>query len=251
MLPVIGIPAGTRISRGDVADYCVRASYCTAIVAAGGAPLLIPPAPAGTLRSVYERLDGLLLAGGGDVSPEQYGGVDAGTSLSTDPVRDAMELTLACWALADSLPILAICRGIQALNVAAGGSLIQDIPAEVGSSVLHRVLKVTPKRAHSVQMEPGSRLAAIYAEYGAVGPVRVRVNSRHHQAVGRLAEGFASTASSADGLVEAIEPIDRDGRFCLGVQWHPEDLAPDDAASQRLFAAFCAACAQRSRAIEP
>ncbi len=242
MHPVIGIPA---VARGNgPGEYAVRASYCEALVAAGGAPLLVPPASEPLLRAAYRRLDGLLLAGGGDVAPDLYGAADAGKVKLVDAERDALELTLTRWALADGLPILAICRGIQLLNVAAGGSLIQDIPSDVSGALAHQDAAPAPHRAHAVQVAPGSRLAAIYSNgHDGPGALTILVNSRHHQAIERLAEGFRVTARAADGIIEAIEPAGADGHFVLGVQWHPEDLAPHDAATRALFAAYCAACA--------
>jgi len=242
-MPVIGIPTIARRNRRGRPEHYMLGSYCAALTAAGGTPVLLPPADERLLRGAYERLDGLLLPGGGDVSPMLYGEANGGASHGLDPRRDAMELACARWALGDGLPILAICRGIQVLNVAAGGTLLQDIASQVGDAVRHSA-PVPPERGgHTVQVAPGSRLAAIYADGGAA-PATLFVNSRHHQCVARVAAGFVATAVAADGVVEAIEPAEADGHFCLGVQWHPEDLAPSDPATRRLFAAFREACAR-------
>lgn len=242
MHPVIGIPAVARSK--SASEYAVRASYCEALTAAGGVPLLVPPASEPLLCAAYRRLDGLLLAGGGDVAPERYGAANSGKVKFVNAERDALELTLTRWALADGLPILAICRGIQLLNVAAGGSLLQDIPSDVAGALAHQDDEPAPHRAHAMEVTAGSRLATIYADgHDGSAPLVIGVNSRHHQAIDRLAEGFRVTARAADGIIEAIEPADAADRFVLGVQWHPEDLAPHDAATRALFAAYCAACA--------
>ena len=231
MHPIIGIP--TSIGRGPLVEYGVRSSYCDAVLAAGGAPLLLPPMPEGALRAAFGRLDGLLLPGGGDVAAHRYGGPDSGLLTLVEEERDALEIALTCWALADELPTLAICRGIQVLNVAAGGTLIQDVPSQVAGALVHRSAPGSPPEhlEHTVALAPGSRLAAVYAPEG-----EVWVNSRHHQAVDTVAPGLRTTAVATDGVIEGIEA--EDGRFVVGVQWHPENLAPADAATRRLFAAL-------------
>ena len=231
MHPIIGIP--TSIGRGPLVEYGVRSSYCDAVLAAGGAPLLLPPMPEGALRAAFGRLDGLLLPGGGDVAAHRYGGPDSGLLTLVEEERDALEIALTCWALADGLPTLAICRGIQVLNVAAGGTLIQDVPSQVAGALVHRSAPGSPPEhlEHTVALAPGSRLAAVYAPEG-----EVWVNSRHHQAVDTVAPGLRTTAVATDGVIEGIEA--EDGRFVVGVQWHPENLAPADAATRRLFAAL-------------
>jgi len=230
--PIIGIPTSVS-DRPTRPEYAVRQAYCAAVLAAGGAPLLVPPMPEAALRAAYGALDGLLLPGGGDVAAHHYGGAGSDLLQAVSDARDALEIALARWALADGLPLLAICRGIQVLNVAAGGTLIQDIPSQVESTLTHSPsLRVPPEHlAHTVVLTPGSRLAAVYA------PEReVWVNSRHHQAVARVAPGMRVAARAEDGVIEGLEPEDADGRYLVGVQWHPEDLAPGDEATRRLFA---------------
>ena len=179
---------------------------------------------------------GLLLPGGGDADPRWYGDTWVHPTVSIDAERDALELALARWAIATEVPVLGICRGIQVLNVAAGGGLWQDIPAQYPSTLTH--LEPAPNRdrqarLHSVGVLPGSLTRHL------LGGQKVLVNSIHHQAVRCVAPGWRTTALAPDGIVEAIE---RSGsRFALGVQWHPEELVRDDAAARALFEAFCAA----------
>jgi len=187
------------------------------------------------LRAIYERLHGLLLAGGVDVHPRHYGEAIHEKCGEIDEARDTVELALARWALAEGLPILAICRGIQVLNVAAGGTLYQDIASQVPNSLKHDYWPDYPRNylPHQVTVNGDSHLAAI------LGQRRVGVNSMHHQAVKDLAPRFKVVARTSDGLVEAIE--DQDHPFALGVQWHPEELMEDGPLMRRLFDAFVSA----------
>src|SRR5689334_18574356 len=165
---------------------------------------------------VIAGVDGLLLTGGGDVQPSLYGAAPHPTFDPAEPGRDEYEMELVRRAIEANLPLFAICRGIQVLNVARGGTLIQDIPDEVGTTVNHRVPTPPYSLAHDVWIESGSRLEQVLA--GETCPV----NSRHHQAVKTLGEGLVITANAPDGVIEAIEDPSR--RFCLGVQWHPENF---------------------------
>jgi putative glutamine amidotransferase len=163
---------------------------------------------------------GLLLTGGEDVDPAQYGDAERHPTLELDPARDDYELALARLALERSVPVLAICRGIQVLNVAAGGTLLQDIPSQHEGAVVHDVPKTKTAMAHAVNVAPGTRLAKLLGERLTGGTVDV--NSRHHQAIRRLAPGFIVSATALDGIVEAIEQPS--ASFCVGVQWHPENF---------------------------
>jgi putative glutamine amidotransferase len=189
----------------------------------------------GALRAIYERLDGLLLAGGVDVHPRHYGEAVHEKCGEIDEARDAVELTLTRWALAEGLPILAICRGIQVLNVAAGGTLYQDIAAQMPDSLKHDYWPDYPRNLlpHQVTVNNDSHLAAI------LGGTQMAVNSLHHQAVKDLAPNFTVVARSPDGLIEAIEVNDHP--FALGVQWHPEELLEDAPPMRRLFEEFVSA----------
>jgi putative glutamine amidotransferase len=169
---------------------------------------------------VVRSCAGLVLPGGVDVDPARYEETRHATVTDVDVARDEYEVALVRAALAADLPIFAICRGLQVMNVAAGGSLIQDIPSQVGNAVPHQVADPKDAIAHDVSLGAGSRLEQLMG-HAAVGG-RLPVNSRHHQAVGRVAGGFVVTSLAPDGVVEALE---RPGaRFCVGVQWHPENF---------------------------
>jgi putative glutamine amidotransferase len=235
--PLIGIPGRCdQSSRSGSPIFAQNRTYVEAVTTAGGAPVLIPPnLDEGALRAIYERLDGLLLAGGEDIHPKHYGEAVHEKCGQSDEGRDAVELTLAGWALAEGLPILAICRGIQVLNVAAGGTLYQDIASQVPDSLKHDCWPDYPRNhlAHRVTVNGDSHLAAI------LGQSRVGVNSMHHQAVKDLAPRFRVVGRAPDDLIEAIEG--RDHPFALGVQWHPEDLAEDAPPMRRLLEEFVSA----------
>jgi putative glutamine amidotransferase len=193
--------------------------YEESVRRAGGDPWELSYA-ADPVDAVVGSCAGLLLTGGADIDPGRYGEVRHATVAGIDAARDEYEIALVRAALAADLPVLAICRGLQLLNVAAGGSLIQDIPSQVGTSVPHQVGHPPDAIAHDVSIVPGSRLAGLMS--GAVGGGRLAVNSRHHQAVRRLADRFAITAEAPDGVIEAFERPD--ARFCVAVQWHPENF---------------------------
>ncbi len=227
--PAIGV---TRCSRLD--------DYVASVEGAGGRARVLDVSE--SPRKLLSELDGVLLTGGGDVDPVLYGEDRHPTVDDAEPGRDEFEIDLARRAVAADLPLLAICRGAQVLNVAAGGTLVQDIPSAVTSELRHSLQEPKNAVAHDVRVTPGSRLEH------ALGPTvdaahTCRVNSRHHQSVGRVGDGLAASAVAADGIVEAIERPDRS--FCVGVQWHPEnfwrtgEFAP-------LFEAFVTAARQRA-----
>lgn len=168
-----------------------------------------------------DGIDGVLLTGGHDIDPSLYAETRHPATQDAEPGRDGLELALAKQALAAGLPLFAICRGLQVLNVAAGGSLVQDIPTEIGHMVPHDIREPRNHEAHPIRVKPGTRLAeALGSELNDHG--ETMVNSRHHQAIGRLAPGLEVTAVAPDGLPEAVEKEDRP--FCVGVQWHPENF---------------------------
>ena len=193
--------------------------YVESVRLAGGDPWELGDA-AGPVETVVTSCAGLLLTGGADVAPERYGEARHPTVTDVDAARDEYEIALFRAALAAGLPVLAICRGLQVMNVAAGGSLIQDIPSQVGTAVPHQVPNPKDAIAHEVSVVPGSRLAEVMG--AAVVAGRLPVNSRHHQAVGRIGAGFVVTATAPDGVIEALELPQ--ARFCVGVQWHPENF---------------------------
>jgi len=187
---------------------------------------------------VIASCDGLLLPGGVDVQPGLYGEPPHPTVTEVNEARDAYEIALVRAALAADVPVLAICRGLQVLNVAAGGTLVQDIPSQVAGALTHTIAMPKDAIAHEVRVSPGSRLAALMPD-ALAGTGTLQVNSRHHQSVRRVADGFTVTATASDLVVEALE---REGsRFCVGVQWHPENFWRTGE-FRHLFEGFVAAC---------
>ena len=196
----------------------LRPDYRSALEQAGARIRELTPND--SLPTALEACDGLLLTGGVDVEPAHYGEPRHPT-VETDEVRDAYELALAREALERNLPVLAICRGAQVLNVAAGGTLLQDIPSAIPEALTHQIERPKNSIAHEVQVEAASCLARLLE--GRLSRDRtVAVNSRHHQSVKQAAPDFVVSAKSPDGVIEAIEKPG--ASFCLGVQWHPENF---------------------------
>jgi putative glutamine amidotransferase len=197
--------------------------YEEAIRRAGGEPVVIEPASK-PVDDVIRTASGLLLTGGGDVDPAIYGAPAHPTYSPVEDGRDSYEIELVNRAIETNLPILAICRGVQVLNVARGGTLVQDIPTELSGALRHR-FPVPPheavKPAHDVWVERESLLGRLLTPHLDASDTCV-VNSRHHQAVQRLGQGLTVVATAPDGVIEAVEAPEL--RFCLGVQWHPENF---------------------------
>jgi putative glutamine amidotransferase len=210
-----------------------RTTYTHAVEVAGGAPVMIPLQLQGeALRRVYERLDGLVISGGGDVAPSRYGATEVSPyTVNVDDNRDEIEMDLVRWALADDKPLLAICRGHQVLNVTLGGTLYQDIREEVQGALRHEAPSAAwfSRLKHEVEVETGSRLQAALGLDGS----SLTVNSLHHQGIARVADDLTVSAWAADGIVEGLE-IPKN-RFTVGVQWHPEALVDDHPAMRHLF----------------
>ncbi|MBE3556205.1 MAG: gamma-glutamyl-gamma-aminobutyrate hydrolase family protein [Firmicutes bacterium] len=204
----------------------LKRAYQEPIVRAGGLPLLIGYLPDALCQQAVTQSDAVLLTGGEDVDPLRYGAYPQRGLGSVDPKRDATELAVVRAALAQGKPLLAICRGIQVLNVALGGTLYQDLPRERPGTLLHSQTAPRWAASHPVSIAPESLLARL------IGADPYPVNSFHHQSCRSLGEGLVVTATAPDGVVEAIE---LPGRPVLGVQWHPEDMAADDPRAQALF----------------
>jgi putative glutamine amidotransferase len=226
--PVIGVT-----SCGKLGDYV------KAVEQAGGQPRVLEVSH--SPRDVIGTLDGLLLTGGGDVNPAWYGEERHPTLHDAEPGRDEFEIDLARRAVDADLPVLAICRGAQVLNVATGGSLVQDIPSAVTTELPHSIQQPQDAVAHDVQVVPGSRLERALGP--AVAGDMCRVNSRHHQAMKTLGRDFVVSATAPDGVVEGIEVPSK--HFCIGVQWHPENFWRTGEFSP-LFDAFLAAARERT-----
>jgi putative glutamine amidotransferase len=234
---VVGITCGTqKASEKNGPRQSLNRAYVWAVERAGGVPVILPVTTEPAVISRYLGVvDGLLLSGGADVDPACYGQQAHPQLGEVDADRDVTELPLIAQAVAQDLPIFAICRGIQALNVALGGTLYQDLPSERPSEVHHQQRNQGIARdrfSHSIQIEPGSRLHEI------VGADEMLCNSFHHQALKEVAPALVVTAYAPDGVIEAAE--DPTKRYLVAVQFHPEETAPHDAKSRRLFEAFVA-----------
>lgn len=247
MRPLIGIPCYTAKRAGTFNPiHAAGIPYIRALEEAGGLPILLPLyTDAESFDALHGRLDGLLLTGGGDVEPMHYGEPAKPRTQAPDAARDRVEIALVRNTLAEQTPILGICRGLQLLNVACGGTLYQDIPTELPSALNHNLTpKVVGSHTHPISIQAGSRLAAI------VGATRHEVNSFHHQAVKRAGQDVTIVARAPDDVVEAIEVGGQ--AFCLAVQFHPERMYATDAAMRRLFGEFVSACrSSRAHVVAP
>ena len=233
--PLIGITVSTVESQSSPAMplHALSPLYVEGIFAVGGVPLLIPNGlNEDALRTVFEGVDGLLLSGGGDVDPSFYGETSGSHVYGVNRARDELEIKLVRWALAEQKPIFAICRGVQVMNVALGGTLYQDVLSDVPGSIQHDYFQSKGYErdypAHKVQLVSDSGLAQL------LDGEQFTVNSLHHQGLKAIAPDLRPVGHADDGLVEAVEV---GGHVCaFGVQWHPEALAPKDPIMQRLFA---------------
>jgi putative glutamine amidotransferase len=227
--PLIGVVAyhlaPGRVTKWLVGGYGVPESYVHAIRRAEGHAVLFLPGETADANDLLERVDALVLVGGGDLEPTRYGGAPDATVYGVEPDRDELEIALLRAAGERELPTLAICRGMQAMNVAFGGTLIPHIPDRPGT-IEHGTPSGEDHRRHPVRAARPSLLATV------TGAEVLDCSTHHHQGVEELGEGLVATGWSDDGLVEALE---RDRGWMLGVQWHPEDTADRDPAQQRLF----------------
>ena len=232
--PLIGVSTSITVGANPERAY-VNSAYLHAVQQAGGVPVALPPQlSSASMRQLAGELHGLLLTGGGDMDPALFGEAPHATLYDVAPARDTLETSVLHVALDRGVPVLAVCRGLQVLNVALGGSLHQDVGTDPGTQMPHSQKEPRDQPTHKVKVTPGCRLAET------LGADELEVNSMHHQAIKRLGRGLTAVAWAPDQIVEGAE-IDDPSRFVLGVQWHPEELVGHSEPARRLFAALVAA----------
>lgn len=234
--PLIGIGSDILQVEGERERAFVFLTYVEALRKAGAIAVLIPPQPE-SVRDLVASLDGILLAGGDDCDPTLYGERPHASVEPMDVRRQANELEIARTAREAGIPTLGVCLGMQMMNVAGGGSLVQDIDSQVGSEIRHTGPPENRSR-HDVRVEGGTRLASL------VPALELNVNSSHHQAIARMADGLRASAHAPDGIVEGLE--DPNHPFYIGVQWHPEDMSGESSAST-IFGSFVEAARRHAK----
>ncbi len=241
MKPIIGItgrPQDVPAVGMEIRAYLAAHTYTDSVRLGGGIPVVLVPVEEEAIDDILDRVDGIMLTGGGDISPATYGAEPDATVRGVNDERDSFELELVRRAHARKMPVMGICRGLQVINVALGGTLVQDLPSHTGAHG-HDITGEGVYEPHlEAQVEEGCRIADI------IGPGLQNINSIHHQAVDELGSGLRAVASTADGTVEAIEHEDDDWPL-IAIQWHPEFLGMrDDGPSHELFAEFVHAAAK-------
>jgi len=230
--PLIGIGSDVVQKQGERDRAFVYTTYIESLKRAGAVPVLIPPQPENA-ADLADTLDGILLAGGDDCDPAEYGEEKHPSCETMDPRRQKNDLGLAKLAREHGIPTLGICLGVQVMNVAAGGSLIQHITSDIDHAS-----EPSDRHRHDVHIDSSTKLGGI------LGDQELNVNSSHHQAIGRVADGLRVTAKAPDGIVEGLE--DPSHPFYVGVQWHPEDM-PGESSASAIFGAFVEAARKYAR----
>jgi putative glutamine amidotransferase len=242
--PIIGVTTQTLHAIDGIPaalpeSWVMNQRYILAATIVGGIPWMVPllDDDPDTLRAIYERLDGILLPGGVDLDPATFGEERHPRLGAIDPARDRVELTLTRWAVEDRKPVLGLCRGIQVINVAMGGTLYQDIAAQVPEAIKHDYFPTAgfdrTHLAHEVSLSKGTRLRSVMERPS------LQVNSMHHQGIKSLAAELVPAATAPDGLIEAVEADS--AHFMVGVQWHPEVFETTDPHTRHLFREFIVA----------
>ncbi|MCM3710520.1 gamma-glutamyl-gamma-aminobutyrate hydrolase family protein [Sporosarcina luteola] len=239
MKPLIGITSNI-----DSTAHTLQNTYIQAVIAGGGVPFIIPTGVESDIQQITTLLDGLIISGGGDMNPHIFNEEPVPQLGNVTPERDSIEMELVRHMLTLDKPILGICRGLQVLNVAIGGTLYQDIGSQCSSPILQHDQKAKREyQSHAVHIEKGTILDSIAASN------KIMVNSFHHQALKDVPSPLVVTGKASDGIVEAVESTEH--HFVVGVQWHPEALMQNaDQVSMRLFEAYMKACVERMAAVE-
>ncbi len=238
LAPLVAVTTSSYIrEKTGVPNHLLPQAYTRALLTCGVMPVLVPSThDTHALRALYERVDGIVISGGGDVNP-RFSGLEACDLVyGVEDDRDQTEMTLIQWAHEDDKPLLGICRGQQIINVTFGGTLIMDIPSETGTSVTHSVGSAAHQRKmllHTVELASDSKVVP------SLGTGLLEVNSIHHQGIKTLGSGLRPFAFAPDGIIEGVEIPD--ARFFVGVQWHPEELFDFSPAMQKLFQQFAEA----------
>lgn len=230
--PLIGITTASQYLTGN---FYLPGVYVNAVRSAGGLPILLPLGEPEEGAAILERIDGLIFSGGGDIDPSAYKGSPHLTIYNLNPERDRFEIALSKLALSTDIPVLGICRGLEVLVVATGGSLVTHLPDEFGDVVVHRAQQTLPSE-HLVQIASESRLASF------MGTTEATVVSWHHQAISTVPQGWRVAAHAPDGVIEALEHERHP--WAIALQWHPE-LSIKDSRQQRIFQAFIKAAQNR------
>lgn len=239
--PTIGVTTQTLHSIDNIPEalpqsWVMNQRYMMAVSVVGAVPVMVPlyDDDVDTLAELYDRLDAILIPGGVDMDPGSYGEATTEHCGALDPSRDRVELQLVRWAIADRKPVLGLCRGLQVINVALGGTLYQDIAAQRDGAIKHDYFPTMgyarDHLAHPIEITAGSRMQHLLESHA------VRVNSMHHQGIKLLAPALVASAIAPDGLIEGVESAD--SHFLVGVQWHPEMLEMSDPHERHLFGEF-------------
>lgn len=236
--PIVGVTCGFMKKNDFVQGPYTHEDYVKSLISAGAVPIILPIAPDDVTENYEGLCDGFLFSGGSDVDPRFYGESPSPQIYAFDTERDASELLLMRRVIAAGKPVFGICRGLQVMNVAFGGTLIQDLPSEMKQALQHTQKVPRTKTSHSVRVLEDSRLFTLLN-----GRKTLYVNSLHHQAIKTLAAELRAVAFAPDGIIEAAEHVNNDR--ILGIQWHPESMAAGgDALMNHLFRCFVEKCAR-------
>lgn len=233
--PVIGITSSI-VSHNNIPSYNLHVKHIESVIKAGGVPIIIPTGPKVMAEVWVSICNGIILSSGEDIDPNSFGAHPSPKIQNTNRKRDLTEIELVKCAQKQSKPILGLCRGATMLNVAFGGTVIQDIETSNPNAINHNQQAARSEPTHYIQIDKMSRL------YQIIGNSNIQVNSLHHQAIDQLAPNLKKVAVAPDGIIEAVEGADKTSSMIMGIQWHPEEMASEDTTMQGLFDAFVMTC---------